>query len=202
MLNNQNIRRRSPDCGASAVYARESAVLMPTGSQPLQRGAGLSLGRPPAPWWRRRLTPAIVVVVLVVAGATVAIRASGHSGQADDVSRAFQKAEPCGTRFLGLGLRFVVQGWRSRPGKSWSATRASHYGGCDPWLPGAHAVMWAEFGSIDDRVRATQAIGDDELHPYCVTATEVFFVDLDTKEQIREFCRDVGASEPVGEPLS
>lgn len=155
------------------------------------------------PGRRRRLAVAIVVVVLaaVVAGA-LAVRGAGHSGRVGEIARAFEQAEPCGSRFLGLGSRFMVQDWRSRPGKPWDAALASHYGTCDPWLPGAHAVMWAEFGSIDERARASRTISEDEIYPYCETATEVFFVDLNTKEQLREFCRDVGASEPVGKPLS
>lgn len=154
---------------------------------------------------RRTKRLAIVTVVVVVVGAlagALVVRGAEHSGRVGEIARAFEQAEPCGTRFLGLGSRFAVQDWRSRPGKSWEAALASNYGACDPWSPGGHAVMWVEFRTIDDRARASRAIDEDELYPYCVTATEVFFVDLDTQEQLREFCRDVGASEPVGAPLS
>ncbi len=62
--------------------------------------------------------------------------------------------------------------------------------------------MWVEFESTDDRARASRAIEDDEPYPYCVTPTEIFLVDLKTIEDVGGFCREVGASQPVGEPVS
>lgn len=144
-----------------------------------------------------------LVAALVAIAALMMIRSSGPSGRIGEVAAAFEKAKPCGTKFLGMGSRFVAETWDpSRVGLDPSSALDSRYGRCDPWWPADPAVMWAEFASPEDLEKAVRSIRDDEPSPYCTTSTELFFLHLDTADQLREFCRDVGASEPVGKPLS
>jgi hypothetical protein len=144
-----------------------------------------------------------LAAVLVAAAVLLTLQLAGPSGRTGTVAAAFEKAEPCGSKFLGLGSRFVSEPWDpSRAGLDRDAARRSRYVRCDPWWPAAPAVMWVTFASPEELAKAVRATDEAKVWPYCSTSNELFLLGLRRDEHLRGFCRDVGASTPVGEPLS
>lgn len=141
----------------------------------------------------RRLVGLLVAAALVAVIGLLLVFGGEPSGRAGEIGGAFQKAQPC-------GASFVVKEWDSSAELTHDASTGSWVGSCGPWMPGGYTVAWAEFASSDDAARAVRGIRKARP-PYCATATEVFLVDLPSVADVREFCREVGASEPAGQPL-
>jgi len=142
------------------------------------------------------LITAVVLVGVGVAGVVVLTRPDADPPRLTEIEKIAGDVHGCP----------ASPGVRSRetpnPGiRAWAGVRHRKAISCGPPDYLDPMLAWVQFDTPTDRQRAmrTRAGAD---RPVCFTATEAFFVYFDDEQAVRAFCDRVGASRPLGQPVT